>query len=95
MEISNFQKKGWEKRVALVMKVVHLAEIYKKVHGPWIFDVIGPKKRGRFLRFSLKESSDSEKNRSGRFSSFSGETLRDTGKMLAYFLVDLDENEYI
>ena len=33
VEISNFRKKGWEKRIALAIKVVHLAEIYKKAHG--------------------------------------------------------------
>ena len=32
VEISNFLKKGWEKRVALLIKAVHLAEICKKVH---------------------------------------------------------------
>ena len=33
VEIYNFRVKGWEKRVALEIKVVLLAEIYKKVHG--------------------------------------------------------------
>ena len=33
MEISNFREKGWEKGVALAIRVVHLAEIYEKVHG--------------------------------------------------------------
>ena len=87
VEILNFREKGWEKRVALGIKVVHLAEIYKK----GLLLRISKRFAGE-VREPVGNGSPRENEKSRRrftFLEFFSETREDTLKSLMVNLVCL------